>query len=161
MGVREGLNRRPWLTAAVLAPLTIVVCVAGLRALRPSEPAGRQFYTADDGKTWYVDRGGLPVPFIKDGKEVVMAEVFEAKGRRFVAYMRRYTPDSLKALASKDVAGDRPAAGKSPGTGGMPLRMEYKKPGDTRWHDIDGDVKAMSEYLNLTSPEGELVQVEP
>jgi hypothetical protein len=152
MGIRETLNGKPWATVLImLAGVTVAIWYL-VSSLSTDVGVGRQFYTDDDGKTWFADAAGKAVPFERGGKTVVMAEVFEVKGRPFVAYMRRYTPASLEAM-KKQATTVRGAA--------LNYRMEYKKPGDSKWRDIEGDVKAMAEYLNLSSPEGDLLQVQP
>ncbi len=152
MGIREKLNGKPWITLSALLVGVALAIVYLASSLSTEGGVGRQFYSDDDGKTWFADTAGKPVPYERGGKTVVMAEVFEVKGRQFVAYMRRHTPASLEAM-KKQTATVKGAA--------MNYRMEYKKPGDSQWRDIEGDVKAMAEYLNLSSSEGDLVQVEP
>jgi hypothetical protein len=152
MGIREKLNGKPWITVVTLLVGVTLAIWYLISSLSTGGGVGRQFYTDDDGKTWFADAAGKAVPYERGGKTVVMAEVFEVKGRQFVAYMRRHTAASLEAM-KKQTATVKGSA--------INYRMEYKKPGDTKWRDIEGDVKAMAEYLNLSSPEGDLVQVEP
>jgi len=125
--------------------------------LRPPDKVGKSFFTNDDGKTWFVDRADLPVPVQRDGKEVVMAQVFtiNGEGKPFVKYMRRYTPEALDRLKKRQ-PGAAPTAADA-----FPLRMEYKVPGDTKWHDLEGNFAALADYLKMTDPRGDLVEVSP
>jgi hypothetical protein len=156
MGIREKISSKPILGVAVASVLVIVAGVILFYAMRPADPVGKAFYTDDDGKTWFADRADLEVPVQRNGREVVLASVFKINdGKPYCAYMRRYTPDALKRLEARK-AGAAPTAADA-----MPLRMEYKKPGDTQWHDIEGNLKAMSDYLPMSSPDGDMVQVAP
>jgi hypothetical protein len=165
MGIREQMNRRPWIFATAMGILVVGAVWYAVTQSVSEVPGARQFYTNDDGKTWYADKSGLLVPFEQDGKQVVIADVYELNGHKFVAYMRRYTADSLKRLKGEAVKSMGPP--KSPEEArlavrsAMPPRFEYKKPGDTQWHDIDGDFKAMQAYLTMSSPEGNMTQVSP
>jgi hypothetical protein len=166
MGVREQLNKRPSLSVILLM---LIVGAGGWFAYQQSQPEGpnaRQFYTDDDGKTWFADKGGKIVPYDRNGKPVVIANVFEINGRKFVAYMTRYPADIAERLRSGKTDAAVPekprnmqeAMNAVRKTG---IRFEYKKPGDTQWHDIDGDPEAMARYLNLTSREGDMREVTP
>jgi hypothetical protein len=161
MAIREAINQHPVLSGVVLFALVGVSFWFAMGQIHAT-PGTKEFYTDDDGKTYFTDASGKIVPYQRDGKEVVVAEVFESKTKPpFVAYMRQYTPATLSAV-------EKPPLSAQPGTvflgglRGVPPRMEYKKPGDPKWHDIEGNLKAMAEYLNLNSVDGsDLSEVDP
>jgi hypothetical protein len=166
MGVREELNRRPYLSTVVL----LLILAAGgwfaYQGTRPESPDARQFYTDDDGKTWFADKGGKIVPYERSGKTVVLANVFEINGRKFVAYMTRYPADVAERLRTGSTEAALPEKPKNlqdamTAVRKKGIRFEYKKPGDSQWHDIDGDPEAMARYLNLNSREGDMREVAP
>lgn len=104
MGLRETLNKNPALTTG--ATIAATVLAIGLIAwqLRPA-PAAKlpthRYYTIDDGQNWFSDLrppGRLP-PFKKDGKDAVIAHVYQyGTEKPFVLYMEKYNDKALAAL---------------------------------------------------------------
>jgi hypothetical protein len=163
MAIRDILNKNP----AIMGVAGVTILLAGLIALAMQiwggSPRGQEFYTDDDGKTFFADSAGRIVPYQHNGKEVVIAEVFKTeKHAPYVAYMRRYTAAALQQIAQAHP--DQKPGELQPiaPPGALPPRMEYKKPGDPQWHDIDGNYKAMAAYLPLNSDDGTpMEQVSP
>ncbi len=100
MGIRETLNENP----AIVLRSTMVVTVIALifivwyvfptrqRAIVP-----REFFTDDDGETWFPDNSSLIAPFDHNGKQAVLAKVFRChNGQKFVGYLEKFS-DAAKA----------------------------------------------------------------
>src|SRR4051812_26728435 len=73
--------------------------------------SGKLFFSNDDGNSFFLDDNRKIAPFSKDGKDAYRAYVFKcADGKKFVAYLERYTADAKKKLEANMAAS---AAGKS------------------------------------------------
>lgn len=158
MGIRETMNRHSKLVAIATVAICGAITWVMIASTWDRGGPGRQFYTDDDGKTWYTDRADLIVPFERNGKTVVMAEVFEVNGKQSVLYMRRYPEQVAARLRSQ---GRDAIATTRTSAEAQPPRMEYKKPGDTQWRDFGGNSAAMGKYIDFSSPDGTMSQVEP
>src|SRR3954453_6450060 len=107
------MNRNPKIVTIVTI-LIIVVALAFLfwpaRSASGGGNPGDVFFSNDDGKSTFTadPRKNVP-PFQKDGKETVLAHVFQcADGKKFVGYLERYTPDAKKKVEAANAAtGDR------------------------------------------------------
>lgn len=155
MSIRNLVNNNPPL---IIAGIVLCLGICGwsvVRTVTPSQPGQELYFTNDDGKTWFADRWDRATPFDKDGKEAVCATVYDCNGKTFVAYMTRLTPDSIKK-AQANGGKLQPATTANP-----PLRKEYKKPGDAKWHDIDGNVAELQRYLRIDCASGPAMQVTP
>lgn len=155
MSIRALANKNP---AIIIAGIVLCLGICGwsvVRTVAPSRPGQELYFTNDDGKTWFADRWDRATPFDKDGKEAVCAAVYDCNGKQFVAYVTRLTPDSIKKAAQN--------GGKlqQASTANPPLRKEYKKPGDTRWRDIEGNFAEMQRYLTIDCANGPAMQELP
>jgi len=101
MGIREWLNQHKsvgiGLGVVVLAGAGAAIFVQA-RDLRSSPAFGLNYYTNDDGKTFFVDAPTRLTPFDKDGKPAYRAHVFECGGQRVVGYLSRYSESAMAAL---------------------------------------------------------------
>jgi hypothetical protein len=101
-GLRGFLQRyRP---AATLAALVIfigsVLFVIWYQASAEQKPLGiREFFTDDDGTTWFADDGTKLAPFDHKGKQAVVAKVFVThSGQKFVGYLIKFTDEAKKKI---------------------------------------------------------------
>ena len=155
MGVRETINEKPQLAAAVAAGVVLLACafmVLQFSSAGPSAASDKAFFTTDDGKTWFVDQASNLPPFQRDGKEAVRAYVYDCNGKAFVNHLERYTPDGRKAVeaAIQGKGGD-----ESSGAAGQ-LRLsgaEVKKPGAKQWTPL-GDLMKSGPILRPRCPDG-------
>lgn len=127
MGIREKMNDSPRLTVGVVSTIALLATgfvvmqvLAGRRTFPSKSPDS--FFTVDDGKTFFVASSDNVPPFEYKGKQAVHAYVFECRGKRFVAYMDRYTPEARAAMVSGKATPDTVRFGR-----------ELKKPGSTTW----------------------------
>jgi hypothetical protein len=100
---------------------------------RPDRPSGKEWYTNDDGQSWFKDSARKVPPFQHDGKEAVFAKVYECHGKKFVGYLMRYKPDGKRRMEEARAMED---AGKEPDQTklmGVDFQTEYKRPGEQEW----------------------------
>jgi len=166
MSIRETIQQNQrW--PAIAAGLIIVVGIAVIWGeMRRAPGSGgsaiqQQFYSDDDGQTWFADDVARISPFDHHGKKACVAAVFRCdNGRPFVGYLQRYSEEA-KANLEKTIAAQ-------PGL--IPLlfassRREVKKPGDSKWTAANGpnvDTASVSKILDPGCPAGsQVVQVTP
>ena len=83
MGIRETLEKNP-VAVKVAVGLMIVICAAviysEMHGPRQRDPAlaRKEFYSDDDGKTWFLEDMSKDSPFDHDGKPAYRAVVFGA-----------------------------------------------------------------------------------
>jgi hypothetical protein len=165
MGLREGVNQHRGIAVGATCALIVVALVMTAMQMRRGSvaaqgaPSGRFFYSADDGKTWFVDDSTKIPPFLKDGKEAVRAYVYRTKdGKEFVGLLERYSPAGKKML---DAAAALPPD---------PLRMEdnsmaaaealqWKKPGQKTW--VSANDPRAANVTTVVSPNGASDTVTP
>lgn len=104
MGIRETINRQPLLVGSVVG---VIVLFAAWFAFYSQADGGPDApttaaYSTDDGATWFEAEADLIVPFTKDGKTVVGAELFSNDNgkTKYVGYLFRYDQSALKRLSN-------------------------------------------------------------
>jgi len=168
MALRETLNAKPvYAMTGVGGLLLIGLVVVFFQARGPSAPVARnqEFFTVDDGKTWFKDDATKLPPFDKGGKQAVRAYVFRsAKGTEFVNHLERFKPEARRALEE--------AATSDPNAKGPPRNLaaiqsayiggrEVKRPGEPKWTSA-GSFREAAQVTAIKSPDGsEAVAVEP
>jgi hypothetical protein len=154
MAVREWLNKnRKWSTAGAMAVAVIGIGLT-IYQLLPEPAETKAWFTTDDGKTWFKDSNRLVPPFQRDGKEAVLAKVYECTGKPFVAYMLKYTPEG-KAIYEKFYAAED---AKDPNLDeGMLMAVRgharYKRPGEAEWTP-ENDIRKVTEMFYPKCPDG-------
>jgi hypothetical protein len=111
-----------------------------------------QFFSVDDGKTFFATGSDNFPPFDYHGQEADQAYVFECGGNRFVGYLERFNPQAHKAMMENKA-----------GPGTLVYGRQLKKPGDKVWVN-SGDFKAAAMVADVHCPDGsktDPVQVEP
>lgn len=159
MGVREKLNQS---NVGVIAGVGLIVVAVGIAAfyLKPaSRPSGlMDFYTDDDGQTFFKDSAIQFPPFDHDGKQANEAEVFKnTKGDEFVAVQRRYTKDvkqKLEAEYADDQAQGHPEYIYAQKAGFDISGMEIKVRGRSKWEPQGQDMTP-----DITAPDGDTMNV--
>jgi hypothetical protein len=162
MGVREGLTRRPWIAAAVLAAgVGVVMWTLPLRGTSPAQPTmpSRLYFSDDDGKTFFADDAALIPPFEHNGHTASMAMVFRCTGKQsFVGYLIRYNREGKAALEALPESQRRSTDAKVLGI--KQSTAEVKRPGDTKWLPMVGDA-ATGQILRPHCPNGDSSDPEP
>lgn len=111
MGVREVMNEKRGLSAAII--VVIVAAAIGLGFYRSSadHPADRLegkggFFSDDDGVTWFeADDQKIP-PWDHNGKQAVRAYVFTCDGgkTKYVLFLERYKPEAKRMMEQSRTA---------------------------------------------------------
>src|SRR5688572_20240729 len=133
------MNDNPRVVAAVVAGLVVLAIVVAAFSSGSSEDAaappraGKEFFSVDDGKNWFVDDAGKMPPFDHQGKPAYRVQVYRCPhGKDFVSHLERYADADRAKLQEllDDADEDR----------GPPLEarrlmeaVEVKKPGQAAW----------------------------
>ncbi len=147
MGIREKLNHHPSIGLGLVVIAAAVASFVIYRSIRASHPNREtlQFYTVDDGKSWFVDDADKIPPFEKDGKMAVKAMLFECAGagEPFVGYLERYNDSAHKQmvdLKEKAKSSKQDLLNNIGTIQGLMLNgIERKRPGDKAW--VQGNVE--------------------
>lgn len=133
-GIREYLNKRPAVAAAVAAGVLVLTATVLLSSYRgPSVTVGSVYFSSDDGKTFFAEDATNVPPFDHQGKPAVQAHVFRCGDEApFVAYLARYSDATRTEIASLIPKKDDPQASQQL-SDLMSRGLEVKKPGETRW----------------------------
>ena len=138
MGVKEALNKRPWISGVVGVIAIGAAAIYGYQGIRgpaqPPIPTGA-YFTTDDGKTWFADDANRLAPFTKDGKEAVKALVFSCNNGKdpFVGYLEKLTPAAKQRIEAIRAKGNTSeAAEQEMGLIKMAGTLT-KKPGAASW----------------------------
>lgn len=148
MGIRETINRNSAISTAVMICMVVVaVVVIGLE-LRGNngKPPTKNFYTTDDGKTWFVDSADKLAPFDHDGATAVRCYVFQGKDGKFAGLLEKYSDgdrDHLATMAQEKRPFDTPVL--------------IKKPGEKDWTKTGVDQEAMI-LMRMSGPNGSDVE---
>ena len=168
MALRETLNAKPVYAMTGIGGLLLIGLVLVFTQARgPSAPVARnqEFFSADDGKSWFKDDATKYPPFDKDGKQAVRAYVFRsARGTEFVNHLERFKPEAKRALEEAN----RPDANaKGPPRNLAAIQSAYiggrevKRPADAKWTSA-GSFREAAQITAIKSPDGtEAVAVEP
>jgi hypothetical protein len=139
------MNRHSALTTVVVVCLLVAGVVAIGMELRSDDgkPPSKNFFSNDDGQTWFADDASKLPPFDHDGAKAVRCYVFQGKNGKFVGLLEKYSDNTLKELAQRDPK--------------IPLRESppsmVKKPGEKVWRNVAGDEEA-SILMHITAPDG-------
>src|SRR5208282_4267961 len=147
MGAREWLDQHPKLTICGVCGIVAVaigLIVAQVMAGKHKYPSGppKDYFTVDDGKTFFVAGDDNVPPFDHDGQPAVRAYVFQCGGQQFVGYLERFTPTYHDAVV---------AHGRSPEA--IRYGREIKKPGEGNWHAVT-DIATETKLTNVQCPNG-------
>jgi hypothetical protein len=144
LGIRETLNRNSAIavTAIVCAIAFCAVVIAVELRGNNGKPPTENYYTTDDGKTWFVDSATKPPPFDHDGGKAVRCFVFKGPNGKFAGLLEKYSDEIRAQLASK---GDQLAPFGTP--------ILVKKPGETDWKQTSVEREALI-LVKIVGPTG-------
>jgi hypothetical protein len=103
MGVRETVNQRPGIVIACAAAVIVIALVVALMpsSATPSKGAAAQdWYTIDDGKSWFADDAGKFPPYEYKGKTAYRCRVWTCDDgkTKFVSHLERFTAEAKRKL---------------------------------------------------------------
>lgn len=158
MGLRDNINKNPAIGFAIAA-LGLVLAVALIiwTLSGSSDPVApnQEYYTVDDGQTWFAAPKNSYAPFEHEGKTAVRAAVFECDGEQFVGYLERYKAEFHEQLVAATADGGTPSQGlvQAAAISGL----EIKKPGEDAWFGKEnGD--EFGRIQTVRCPEGGLAR---
>jgi hypothetical protein len=144
MSVRDLINKHQK-TTLIIVPFLILAAISFIyySNARPN-PAGRRvttnYFSDDDGQTFFSSAADQIPPFDHDGKPAVRAYVFKDDGGQpFIGYLEKYSDDTKQKLAAlmNDPANNAQAIADL-----MTSSALVKKPGDSAWQKRFSDAGA-------------------
>lgn len=155
MSVRESLNRYPRATLGIAAGALVVAIVLVSRTGSTDIPATRpaqEYYTVDGGKTYFTAPADQVVPFARDGKEAVRAQVVRCGNQTpYVQYLVRYSSDTIRQI--EIMRKDRPAGWEAEIDRLKRDGSQFAEPGSKQWIGIDSP--KFGTFLNrMRCPDG-------
>jgi hypothetical protein len=159
MALREYIQQKQSLVAgASLAVVILAAVFVYFQTMGTDHSRARllnsEFYSDDDGKTWFIDEASKLPPFDHEGKMAVQAAVFRYDDdKQFVAYLEKFSDAQRSEIEAAIAAHPNEASHwrQSP--------MEAKKPGDSKWVPPGGVgspalAKAYQRATTPVSPDG-------
>ncbi len=156
MGIRETLNENPRAVAKGLAVVFLFAMVLLVWHFWPGGNAkvtSKEFYSDDDGTTWFADDAGKFPPFDHDGKEAVLAKVYICDGHTFVGYLEKFTPEAKEKMRNPQPAQTGSGMRKAGSVPDLRQGILYKKPHDDKWVS-QMDLEAYKRIVQVHCPSG-------
>lgn len=131
MSIREKIEQYRNAAAAIASALVIVGILiiwrqfsAGHRDVAAT--AAREFYSDDDGKTWFVDSAFKVPPFDHNGKQACRAHVYRcADGKEFVGYLSAFDAEDKSKIEAAPASRERYVMAD--------LHETVRRPGSSAW----------------------------
>jgi hypothetical protein len=151
MGAREWIEQNK--QASTVASVLLVAGAIGFLCYQfwPERPPTKDWYTTDDGQTWFKESNRKVPPFQHDGKEAVLAKVYTCHGKKFVGYLMRYKPDAKRRVEQYRAAEDTGKPTDGINIAGTDWQIEYKRPGDKQW---TASLDKRPEIMDVKCPHG-------
>lgn len=134
MGFREKMNDNPGAVAAVVGVVILLMVLLMYLQFRtpksnlPKPATQKDYFSDDDGQTFYVDDKSNIPPYDHDGKKAYTAAVFmTADGDKFIGYLESYDPADKSAIEAAI------KSGKSVDVAIGDFIPNVKKPGGKAW----------------------------
>ncbi len=156
MGIRETLNNNPKLVirgtiVIIILALGYVVWYALPTPMKVEGP--QEFYTDDDGVTWFADSSSKLAPFEHNSREAVLAKVYRCQnGTVFVGYMEKFSDSAKKRIADARSSGGMGAGNSSTAQNADMVDLLVKKPHDKTW--VSARDPRAAEIETVRGPDG-------
>lgn len=161
MSFRELINKHPKVTAAAIIIIAGASVGFTLKANGGGSETGiatRAYYTVDDGASYFEDEVDKVTPFEHQGKQAYRARLFRyGKGKPFVGYVERLTPDGVKKMEELESKPTPDVADQKAVIAGQ--CSEIRKPKDSQW--IKANSPASSGVTAFQPPPGVVDELEP
>ena len=151
MGAREWIEKNKNLSTAASVVLLVIGIGYMVYQFLPERPQTKEWYTIDDGKTWFRDSIRKVPPFQQDGKEAVLAKVYKCHGQTYVGYMKRYKPEAKRKMEEYRAAEDAGKPTDGINIAGTDWQLEFKRPGEKQWYS---DLDKRAEIMDVKCPHG-------
>lgn len=159
MGIRETLNDNPKLvtrlTLGMLAFSAIYILIQIFSDRAEPRSTLRDFFTIDDGQTYFLDDATKISPFVVNGRTAYRCRVFFCGNEKpFVGYLERYPPHVIEELDRLRAAGESRQKIETY-LASISVQLEYKSPagGTGTWASM-ADPDAVRKILTVTCPDG-------
>src|SRR4051794_37476393 len=106
MGARQWIDKNKNMTTTASVAVVVGAIAFMVYSMRGDRPQTKDWFTTDEGQTWFKDSNRKVPPFDHNGKEAVFAKVYECHGQKFVAYMKRFKPDGKRRMDEARAAED-------------------------------------------------------
>ncbi len=141
MSIRDTVNKYPTQSAVVSGAIVVIAIVILYFAVFRSSSSGsvqflptKNFFSDDDGKTYYVDDMINIPPYDHNGKKAYIAKVFMSKdGQKFVGYLESYDDKDKKKIKDAMEKNNVPPSQAIQG-----LDVLVKKPMGGKWVKVNG-----------------------
>jgi hypothetical protein len=149
LGIREAINRHSAIsTTVIICAIVVGVVTIGVELRGDNgKPPSKNYFTIDDGKTWFADSSSKLPPFDHGGAVAVRCYVFKGSNGKFAGLLEKYSDDTRERLARW--------AQQVPQ---VPLRnpppILVKKPGEKDWKSVGPDQEAMILMHDISGPDG-------
>lgn len=154
VSLRDKLNANPVITT--VAAIVILVAAGVFIVMRATHtgPSNsikiptKDYYSDDDGKTWFVDSADLLPPFDHNGNKAYGVLLFRCgTGKPFVQRLIGYDPSARQMMEERTKQGVSGAVAKlSQGVDGQMI----KRPGDADWVTLtDGNNDASKKWQEI------------
>ncbi|HEY1684994.1 MAG TPA: hypothetical protein VGG19_09540, partial [Tepidisphaeraceae bacterium] len=130
--------------ALAVCVVAIVLEITGNNGALPN----KNFFTTDDGKTWFADSASKLPPFDHNGAQAVRCYVFKGKNGEFAGLLQKYDDTNRAELARR---GDKLPPRDMPSL--------VKKPGDKEWTSVGPDQEALM-LAHVSPPDGSNSDIE-
>jgi hypothetical protein len=155
MDLRKSIQKNP-ATAKIIAAAIVFICGAVIfREIRSTDApgfvlsaTGKEFYSDNDGKTWFLADALEGSPFDHNGSQAYRVLVCRCgNGKPFVAFLAKYS-DEQQAQIDKDHA-QNPGL---PSEAQMGPLGSLRRPGETKW--FANSSPSISGYPAVRCPDG-------
>ncbi|MDB5292672.1 MAG: hypothetical protein JWL69_3913 [Phycisphaerales bacterium] len=159
MGIRQTLNEKPGLTTGVTAGIIVIAIVIIIWQSMGSRPSlsipTKEFFSDDDGTTWFVDDATKIPPFDHGGKQANRVKVFRCgeTGKPFVAWIESFDEQGKQKLEEAIKTNGKNALAGGAMRMGMENGMKVKRPKDPEWVQFDpADPSTLEAFKAVRTP---------
>jgi hypothetical protein len=156
VGIRESLNENPQAVVKGLGVVFLFALVLLIWHFWPGSKVkvtAKEFYSDDDGTTWFADDAGKIPPFDHNGKEAVLAKVYICGSHKFVGYLEKFSPEAREKMLNPQPQQTGPGMKKTNNVIDPRAGILYKKPHDENWVS-QMDLEAYKRTVQVHCPSG-------
>jgi hypothetical protein len=154
VGIRETLNRKPSVAisaTALVALAAIGFCIWYVLPSARQANLAHEYFTDDDGATWFTASNTDIPPFDHNGRLAVIAKVFRCRnGTAFVGYLAKFSPEAKKRMIQARASGHMQLGTSVEKQTGPDMLV--KKPSGKEWVDVRSPQAAA--VMKITCPDG-------
>lgn len=154
MSLLARLEKKPGVTVGAIVTLLALIVFVVMRnftATGPTELQAGDYFTTDDGATYFAGTSDQLPPFDVDGKQAFRARLgYQADGKVHVFYLERLNPAGKAALMKAKTGANLTAAEAE----ALRKAIEYKAVGQSRWQTFDSEFAKIQWTKSLRGTDG-------